>query len=51
MAAALGDAGLTVAITGRSAHRAAEAAEGINGAFGDEMDVRDEFSVATCAGS
>ena len=47
MAAALGDAGLTVAITGRSAQRAGEAAEGINGAFGVEMDVRDEFSVAT----
>src|SRR5580693_1339022 len=47
MAAALGDAGLTVAITGRSGQRAGEAAEGINGAFGVEMDVRDEFSVAT----
>jgi gluconate 5-dehydrogenase len=46
MAAALGDAGLTVAITGRSARRAAEAAEQINGAFGIEMDVRDESSVA-----
>jgi NAD(P)-dependent dehydrogenase (short-subunit alcohol dehydrogenase family) len=48
MATALAEAGLSVAITGRSANRAAEAAAGIKGeALGVEMDVRDESSVAT----
>jgi NAD(P)-dependent dehydrogenase (short-subunit alcohol dehydrogenase family) len=45
MAAALADAGLRVALTGRSAERAAEAAGKLPGAFGVELDVRDEDSV------
>lgn len=46
MAAALAEAGLTVAIAGRSGQRAADAAARIRGSFGMEMDVRDETSVA-----
>jgi len=46
MAVTLADAGLTVAITGRSGPRTAEAAGRIRGAFGVEMDVRDESSVS-----
>jgi len=45
MAAALASAGLRVAVTGRSAERAAAAASGLPGAFGVELDVRDEESV------
>jgi NAD(P)-dependent dehydrogenase (short-subunit alcohol dehydrogenase family) len=47
MAAALAAAGLRVALTGRSGERAAKAADGLPGAFGLEMDVRDEESVAS----
>lgn len=47
MAGALAGAGLRVALTGRSGERAAKAAEGLPGAFGLEMDVRDEESVAS----
>lgn len=46
MAAALAEAGLRVALTGRSGERAAGAATGLPGAFGLEMDVRFEESVA-----
>jgi len=46
MAAALADAGLRIAMTGRSADRAAEVAEDLPGAFGVELDVRDEGSVS-----
>src|ERR1700735_109413 len=45
MAAALAGAGLRVAMAGRSAERAAAAARGLPGAFGVELDVRDEDSV------
>jgi len=45
MATALAEAGLRVALTGRSADRAAKAAEKLPGAFGVELDVRDEGSV------
>jgi gluconate 5-dehydrogenase len=46
MAVALAAAGLRVALAGRSAERAAAAAAGLPGAFGLELDVRDEDSVA-----
>ena len=46
MATALAGAGLRVAVAGRSGERAAEAAEPLPGAFGVELDVRDEDSVA-----
>lgn len=46
MAAALADAGLAVAITGRSARRVAQTASRIHGSFGIEIDVRDESSIA-----
>ena len=46
MARALAEAGLRVALTGRSGERAAGAARLLPGAFGIEMDVRDEESVA-----
>jgi NAD(P)-dependent dehydrogenase (short-subunit alcohol dehydrogenase family) len=46
MAAALAEAGLRVAVAGRSADRAAAAAGSLPGAFGVELDVRDERSVA-----
>jgi NAD(P)-dependent dehydrogenase (short-subunit alcohol dehydrogenase family) len=46
MAAALAAAGLRVALTGRSAERAAEVAAELPGAFGVGLDVRDEDSVA-----
>jgi NAD(P)-dependent dehydrogenase (short-subunit alcohol dehydrogenase family) len=46
MAAALTGAGLRVAVTGRSQERADEAASGLPGAFGVELDVRDENAVA-----
>ena len=46
MASALTGAGLRVAVAGRSGERAAAAAEGLPGAFGVELDVRDEDSVA-----
>jgi gluconate 5-dehydrogenase len=45
MAAALADAGLRVAVAGRSAERADAAASDLPGAFGVELDVRDEDSV------
>jgi NAD(P)-dependent dehydrogenase (short-subunit alcohol dehydrogenase family) len=45
MAAALAGAGLRVAMAGRSAERAAAAASALPGAFGVELDVRDEDSV------
>ena len=45
MAAALAGAGLRVAVAGRSAERAAAAASALPGAFGVELDVRDEDSV------
>src|SRR5487761_1783592 len=45
MAAALAGAGLRVAVAGRSAERAAQAADGLPNAFGVELDVRDEDSV------
>jgi NAD(P)-dependent dehydrogenase (short-subunit alcohol dehydrogenase family) len=45
IAAALAGAGLRVAVAGRSAERAAVAAGGLPGAFGIELDVRDEDSV------
>jgi gluconate 5-dehydrogenase len=48
MATALAGAGLRVAVAARSADRAAGAAAGLPGAFGVELDVRDEESVA-CA--
>jgi NAD(P)-dependent dehydrogenase (short-subunit alcohol dehydrogenase family) len=46
MAAALARAGVGVAVGGRSGQRAAEAAERLPQAFGVEIDVRDESSVA-----
>jgi NAD(P)-dependent dehydrogenase (short-subunit alcohol dehydrogenase family) len=46
MAAALAEAGLRVAVAGRSGERAAAAAGGLPGAVGVELDVRDEGSVA-----
>jgi NAD(P)-dependent dehydrogenase (short-subunit alcohol dehydrogenase family) len=46
MAVALAAAGLRVALAGRSGERAAAAAAGLPGAFGLELDVRDEDSVA-----
>ncbi len=46
MAAALAGAGLRVALTGRSADRAAAAAGALPGALGLELDVRDEESVS-----
>jgi gluconate 5-dehydrogenase len=45
MAAALAAAGLRVAVAGRSGERAAAAAGDLPGAFGVELDVRDENSV------
>ncbi len=50
MAAALAGAGLRVAVAGRSGERAAEVAGRIPGAFGVELDVRDEGSVARAIG-
>jgi gluconate 5-dehydrogenase len=47
MAQALAGAGLRVAVAGRSGERAAAAAAGLAGAFGVELDVRDEESVAS----
>jgi NAD(P)-dependent dehydrogenase (short-subunit alcohol dehydrogenase family) len=47
MAEALARAGLRVVLTGRSAERAAKAAEGLPGTFGLAMDVRDEASVTS----
>jgi NAD(P)-dependent dehydrogenase (short-subunit alcohol dehydrogenase family) len=46
MAAALAGAGLRVAVAGRSAERAEMAAAELPGAFGVELDVRDEGSVS-----
>ena len=46
MAAALAEAGMKVAIAGRSRQRAVKAAASFYGAFGVEMDVRDESSIA-----
>jgi gluconate 5-dehydrogenase len=46
MAAALAEAGLRVALAGRSGQRAGEAAGSLAGALGLEMDVRDEHSIA-----
>jgi NAD(P)-dependent dehydrogenase (short-subunit alcohol dehydrogenase family) len=46
MAAALARAGVKVAIAGQSRQRAVKAAASFYGAFGVEMDVRDESSVA-----
>ncbi len=46
MAAALATAGVTVALTGRSAARASAVAAELPGATGIELDVRDESSVA-----
>jgi gluconate 5-dehydrogenase len=46
MATALARAGLAVAVAGRSGERAAAAANPLTGAFGVELDVRDEDSVA-----
>jgi NAD(P)-dependent dehydrogenase (short-subunit alcohol dehydrogenase family) len=46
MASALAAAGATVALTGRSAARAAAVAADLPGAVGLELDVRDESSVA-----
>jgi NAD(P)-dependent dehydrogenase (short-subunit alcohol dehydrogenase family) len=46
MAAALAGAGLRVAMAGRSGRRADTVAEGLPGAFGVELDVRDEESVS-----
>ena len=50
MAAALATAGATVALTGRSADRAAAVAAELPGAAGVEMDVREESSVARAVG-
>jgi NAD(P)-dependent dehydrogenase (short-subunit alcohol dehydrogenase family) len=50
MAAALAGAGLQVALAGRSGERAAEVAGRLPGAFGVELDVRDEGSVARAIG-
>ncbi|MFF0473524.1 SDR family NAD(P)-dependent oxidoreductase [Streptomyces sp. NPDC004284] len=46
MASALAGAGATVALTGRSERRASAVAEGLPGAVGIGLDVRDESSVA-----
>jgi len=46
MAAALAGAGLRVAVAGRSGQRADAAADSLPGAFGVELDVRDEESVS-----
>ena len=46
MAVALAAAGLRVAVAGRSGEKAEAAAAGLPGAFGLELDVRDEDSVA-----
>ena len=46
MAAALAEAGLRVAVAGRSGERAEAAASSLPGAFGLELDARDEDSVA-----
>jgi NAD(P)-dependent dehydrogenase (short-subunit alcohol dehydrogenase family) len=46
MAAALAEAGASVALTSRSGERAREAAAGLPGAIGLELDVRDEPSVS-----
>lgn len=46
MAAALAEAGATVALTGRSGREADAVAAGLPGAIGLELDVRDEESVA-----
>jgi gluconate 5-dehydrogenase len=46
MASALAEAGVAVAVTGRSSARAREIAEGLPKAIGIELDVRDESSVA-----
>lgn len=46
MASALAEAGATVAVTGRSGERASAVAAELPGAFGIELDVRDEASVA-----
>src|ERR1700728_2913328 len=51
MAAALTEAGLRVAVAGRSRERAAEVAGRLPGAFGVELDVRDEASVARAIGT
>ena len=51
MAAALAGAGLRVAVAGRSGERAAAVADGLPGAFGVELDVRDEGSVARAIGA
>jgi NAD(P)-dependent dehydrogenase (short-subunit alcohol dehydrogenase family) len=50
MAAALAGAGLRVAVAGRSGERAAEVAGRLPGAFGVELDVRDEGSAARAIG-
>src|SRR5215471_18740997 len=50
MASALAAAGATVALTGRSAARAAEVAAELPGAAGIELDVRDESSVTRAVG-
>jgi NAD(P)-dependent dehydrogenase (short-subunit alcohol dehydrogenase family) len=50
MAAALAGAGLRVAVAGRSGERAAEVAGRLPGAFGVELDGRDEGSVARAIG-
>jgi NAD(P)-dependent dehydrogenase (short-subunit alcohol dehydrogenase family) len=50
MAAALAAAGARVALTGRSAARAAAVAAELPGAAGLEMDVREESSVAAAVG-
>jgi gluconate 5-dehydrogenase len=47
MAGALAGAGLRVAVAGRSGERAEEVAGRLPGAFGVELDVRDEKSVAS----
>jgi NAD(P)-dependent dehydrogenase (short-subunit alcohol dehydrogenase family) len=46
MATALAGVGVRVAVAGRSADRAAAAARALPGAFGVELDVRDDRSVA-----
>ncbi|MFD9128738.1 SDR family oxidoreductase [Kitasatospora sp. NPDC059571] len=50
MAAALAAAGAAVALTGRSAERAAAVAADLPGAVGIGLDVRDEASVAAAVG-
>jgi NAD(P)-dependent dehydrogenase (short-subunit alcohol dehydrogenase family) len=50
MATALAGAGLRVAVAGRSGERAAGIAGRLTGAFGVELDVRDEDSVARAVG-